>query len=93
VRVATHAEVDFVVSAIVGVAGLKQPTKRCARARSSDWPIRNVWSPLANPLRRGPTPGQAAPSHRQRTQCGASMPWRAMNEVERIWLTASGDHS
>ena len=48
VQVATHPEADFVVSAIVGVAGLRPPTKPCGPAKLSAWPTRNLWSWPAN---------------------------------------------
>ena len=47
VRVATHSDVDFVVSAIVGVAGL-EATYAAVRERLWGWPIKNAWSWPAN---------------------------------------------
>ncbi len=43
VQVATAAETDFVISAIVGVAGLEATYEAVWRARSSGWPIRKCW--------------------------------------------------
>ena len=48
VRVATHPEVDFVVSAIVGVAGLEATYEAVRPERLSALPTRNAWSPPAN---------------------------------------------
>ena len=48
VRVATHPEVDFVVSAIVGVAGLEATYEAVRPERPSGWPIKNAWWPPAS---------------------------------------------
>ena len=72
VRVATHPEVDFVVSAIVGVAGL-EATYEAVRG-GQDFGARQQRMPGRR--RRvdhggGPQAGQAAAAHRQRAQCRA----------------------
>ena len=48
VRVSTHPDVDFVVSAIVGVAGLEATYEAVKAGKTRAWPIKNAWSPPAN---------------------------------------------
>ncbi len=92
VRVATQPDVDFVVSAIVGVSGLKPPTKRSKPANLSDWPIRNAWSSPASSsppkpaVRRKPL----LPIDSEHNAVHQCLRGGRMHEVERIWLTASG---
>ena len=67
VRVATHPEVDFVVSAIVGVSGL-EATYEAVKAGKSVGLANKECLVVAGRTdhRRGPPPGQAAAAHRQR---------------------------
>ncbi len=48
VRVATHPESDFVVSAIVGVAGLEATYEAVRAGKTSAWPTKNAWLPREN---------------------------------------------
>ena len=41
-------DADFVVSAIVGVAGLEATYEAVKAGKQSDWPTKNAWSPPAN---------------------------------------------
>ena len=92
VRVATHSEVDFVVSAIVGVAGLEATyegvragktqclaNKECLVA-AGDWIT-------AEARMRGVPLLPIDSEHNAVHQC---MRGGKMEEVERVWLTASG---
>ena len=88
VKVATHPDADFVVSAIVGVAGLGSHL----RSRQSRQDRRGCqqrvpgygWRPDRG---RGAQAGQAAAAHRQRAQCHSSMP---AGRTARGKSTASG---
>jgi 1-deoxy-D-xylulose-5-phosphate reductoisomerase len=92
IRVATHPEADFVVSAIVGVAGWRPRTKQCALARQLGWRTRNAGRRRRIDHRRGSPPGQAAAcrSTASTTPSISACAAGKMDEVERIWLTASG---
>ena len=92
VRVATHPEVDFVVSAIVGVAGLKA-TYEAVRA-SKEVGLANkeclvaAGELITREARRHGKPLLPIDSeHNAVHQC---MRGGRMEEVERVWLTASG---
>ena len=79
VAVATHAEADFVVSAIVGVAGLEATYEECLVAAgkliTSEARRKNVaLLPIDS-------------EHNAVHQC---LRGGRMDEVERVWLTASG---
>src|SRR5258708_7039251 len=92
VRVATHAEVDFVVSAIVGVAGLKA-TYEAVRAGKEVGLANKECLVAAGELITAEARKQGKPllpidsEHNAVHQC---MRGGRMNEVERVWLTASG---
>lgn len=92
VRVATHPEADFVVSAIVGVAGLKA-TYEAVRAGKEVGLANKECLVAAGELitreaRRNNKPLLPIDSeHNAVHQC---MRGGRMNEVERVWLTASG---
>jgi 1-deoxy-D-xylulose-5-phosphate reductoisomerase len=92
VRVATHPEVDFVVSAIVGVAGLKA-TYEAVRAGKEVGLANKECLVAAGELITAEARRQRKPllpidsEHNAVHQC---MRGGRMNEVERVWLTASG---
>jgi len=92
VRVATHTEVDFVVSAIVGVAGLKA-TYEAVRAGKEIGLANKECMVAAGELITREARKQGKPllpidsEHNAVHQC---MPGGRMHEVERVWLTASG---
>jgi 1-deoxy-D-xylulose-5-phosphate reductoisomerase len=92
VRVATHPEADFVVSAIVGVAGLKA-TYEAVRAGKEVGLANKECLVAAGELitreaRRNNKPLLPIDSeHNAVHQC---MRGGRMDEVERVWLTASG---
>src|SRR5580693_3186056 len=92
VRVATHAEVDFVVSAIVGVAGL-EATYQAVRAGKVVGLANKECLVAAGELITAEARKQGKPllpidsEHNAVHQC---LRGGRMEEVERIWLTASG---
>ena len=92
VRVATHPEVDFVVSAIVGVAGLKA-TYEAVRAAKEVGLANKECLVAAGELITREARKQGKPllpidsEHNAVHQC---MRGGRINEVERVWLTASG---
>ncbi|HET6840187.1 MAG TPA: 1-deoxy-D-xylulose-5-phosphate reductoisomerase [Candidatus Angelobacter sp.] len=92
VRVATHAEVDFVVSAIVGVAGLKA-TWEAVRAGKEVGLANKECLVAAGEIITSEARRQGKPllpidsEHNAVHQC---MRGGRMTEVERVWLTASG---
>jgi 1-deoxy-D-xylulose-5-phosphate reductoisomerase len=92
VRVATHREVDFVVSAIVGVAGLKA-TFEAVRAGKEIGLANKECMVAAGELITAEARKQGKPllpidsEHNALHQC---LRGGRMNEVERVWLTASG---
>src|SRR5258707_1261823 len=92
VGAATHPEVDFVVSAIVGVAGLKA-TYEAVRAGKSIGLANKECLVAAGELitaearRRGKPLLPVDSEHNAVHQC---MRGGRMHEVERVWLTASG---
>lgn len=92
VRVATHPEVDFVVSAIVGVAGLKA-TYEAVRAGKEIGLANKECLVAAGELITREARRQGKPllpidsEHNAVHQC---LRGGRMNEVERVWLTASG---
>ena len=92
VRVATHPEVDFVVSAIVGVAGLKA-TYEAVRAGKEVGLANKECLVAAGELITAEARKQGKPllpidsEHNAVHQC---MRGGRLNEVERVWLTASG---
>jgi 1-deoxy-D-xylulose-5-phosphate reductoisomerase len=92
VRVATHAEVDFVVSAIVGVAGLKA-TYEAVRAGKAIGLANKECMVAAGELITREARKQGKPllpidsEHNAVHQC---MRGGRMHEVECVWLTASG---
>jgi 1-deoxy-D-xylulose-5-phosphate reductoisomerase len=107
VRVATHSEVDFVVSAIVGVSGL-EATYEAVRAGKSVGLANKECLVVAGELITAEARRQGKPllpidsEHNAIHQClrGGRMDGDAnksdsnkkerVNEVDRIWLTASG---
>jgi len=92
VRVATHSEVDFVVSAIVGVAGLKA-TYEAVRGGKEVGLANKECLVAAGELITAEARKQGKPllpidsEHNALHQC---LRGGRMNEVERVWLTASG---
>ncbi len=96
VRVATHPEVDFVVSAIVGVSGL-EATYEAVRAGKTVGLANKECLVVAGELITAEARKQGKPllpidsEHNAIHQClrGGRMDDK-VNEVERIWLTASG---
>jgi 1-deoxy-D-xylulose-5-phosphate reductoisomerase len=92
VRVATHAEVDFVVSAIVGVAGL-DATYEAVRAGKTVGLANKECLVAAGELITAEARRQGKPllpidsEHNAVHQC---LRGGRMDEVRRIWLTASG---
>ncbi|MBZ5521108.1 MAG: 1-deoxy-D-xylulose-5-phosphate reductoisomerase [Acidobacteriia bacterium] len=92
VRVATHPGVDFVVSAIVGVAGLKA-TYEAVRAGKEIGLANKECLVAAGELITREARRQGKPllpidsEHNAVHQC---MRGGRMEEVERVWLTASG---
>jgi 1-deoxy-D-xylulose-5-phosphate reductoisomerase len=92
VRVATHTEVDFVVSAIVGVAGL-EATYEAVRAGKVIGLANKECLVAAGELITAEALQQGKPllpidsEHNAVHQC---LRGGRMEEVERIWLTASG---
>jgi 1-deoxy-D-xylulose-5-phosphate reductoisomerase len=92
VRVATHSEVDFVVSAIVGVAGL-EATYEAVRAGKVVGLANKECLVAAGELITTEARKQGKPllpidsEHNAVHQC---LRGGRMEEVERIWLTASG---
>jgi len=98
IRVSTHPEVDFVVSAIVGVAGL-EATYEAVRAGKSVGLANKECLVVAGELITAEARRQNKPllpidsEHNAIHQClrgGRISPDGSINEVERIWLTASG---
>src|SRR6195256_1752180 len=92
VRVATHPEVDFVVSAIVGVSGL-EATYEAVRAGKAVGLANKECLVVAGDLITAEARKQGKPllpidsEHNAIHQC---LRGGRMEEVERIWLTASG---
>ncbi len=92
VRVATHKDVDFVVSAIVGVQGLKA-TYEAVKAGKEIGLANKECLVAAGELITAEARRQNKPllpidsEHNAVHQC---MRGGRMNEVERVWLTASG---
>jgi 1-deoxy-D-xylulose-5-phosphate reductoisomerase len=91
-RVATHADVDFVVSAIVGVSGL-EATYEAVRAGKSVGLANKECLVVAGELITAEAHRQGKPllpidsEHNAVHQC---LRGGRMDEVARIWLTASG---
>src|ERR1700756_896934 len=92
VKVATHPQVDFVVSAIVGVAGL-EATYEAVRAGKTVGVANKECLVAAGELITAEARRQGKPllpidsEHNAVHQC---LRGGRMEEVERIWLTASG---
>src|ERR1700690_588297 len=92
VRVATHPEVDFVVSAIVGVSGLEatyegvRGGKWVGLANKECLVVAGKLTP-AGARRQGKPLLPIDSEHNAVHQC---LRGGRMDEVERIWLTASG---
>jgi 1-deoxy-D-xylulose-5-phosphate reductoisomerase len=92
VKVATHTEVDFVVSAIVGVAGL-EATYEAVKAGKTVGVANKECLVAAGELITEEARRQGKPllpidsEHNAVHQC---LRGGRMEEVERIWLTASG---
>jgi len=92
VQVATHPEADFVVSAIVGVAGL-EATYEAVRAGKTVGLANKECLVAAGELITSEARRQGKPllpidsEHNAVHQC---LRGGRMNEVQRIWLTASG---
>ena len=92
VRVATHPEVDFVVSAIVGVAGL-EATYEAVRAGKSLGLANKECLVAAGELITAEARKQGVallPIDSEHNAVHQCMRGGRMEEVSRIWLTASG---
>src|ERR1700685_2796602 len=92
VRVATHPEADFVVSAIVGVAGL-EATYEAVRAGKTVGVANKECLVAAGELITAEARHQGTPLRPMDSQHNAvhqCLRGGRMEEVERIWLTASG---
>ena len=92
VRVATHPEVDFVVSAIVGVAGL-EATYEAVRAGKTLGLANKECLVAAGELITGEARKQKVallPIDSEHNAVHQCMRGGRMEEVERVWLTASG---
>jgi 1-deoxy-D-xylulose-5-phosphate reductoisomerase len=96
VRVATHPDVDFVVSAIVGVSGL-EATYEAVRAGKTVGLANKECLVVAGELITAEARKQGKPllpidsEHNAIHQClRGGRRDEKVNEVERIWLTASG---
>jgi 1-deoxy-D-xylulose-5-phosphate reductoisomerase len=98
VRVATHPEVDFVVSAIVGVSGL-EATYEAVKAGKTVGLANKECLVVAGELITAEARRQGKPllpidsEHNAVHQClrgGRLDEDEKVNEVDRIWLTASG---
>ena len=92
VRVATHPEVDFVVSAIVGVAGL-EATYEAVRAGKTLGLANKECLVAAGELITAEARKQGVallPIDSEHNAVHQCMRGGRMEEVERIWLTASG---
>src|SRR5438132_4221850 len=92
VRVATHADVDFVVSAIVGVAGLEATYEavRCGKIvglANKECLVAAGELITAEARRQGKPLLPIDSEHNAVHQC---LRGGRIEEVERIWLTASG---
>ena len=95
---ATHPEVDFVVSAIVGVSGL-EATYEAVKAGKTVGLANKECLVVAGELITAESPRQGKPllpidsEHNAVHQClrgGRLDEDEKVNEVDRIWLTASG---
>ena len=92
VRVATHAEVDFVVSAIVGVAGL-EATYEAVRAGKTLGLANKECLVAAGELITAEARKQGVallPIDSEHNAVHQCMRGGRMEEVARVWLTASG---
>jgi 1-deoxy-D-xylulose-5-phosphate reductoisomerase len=92
VRVATHAEVDFVVSAIVGVAGL-EATYEAVRAGKTLGLANKECLVAAGELITAEARKQGAmllPIDSEHNAVHQCLRGGRGDEVERVWLTASG---
>src|SRR5579885_2927070 len=92
VRVATHPEVDFVVSAIVGVAGL-EATYEAVRAGKTLGLANKECLVAAGELITAEARkrnGALLPIDSEHNAVHQCMRGGRMEEVERVWLTASG---
>ncbi|HEY1658054.1 MAG TPA: 1-deoxy-D-xylulose-5-phosphate reductoisomerase [Candidatus Sulfotelmatobacter sp.] len=92
VKVATHPEVDFVVSAIVGVAGL-EATYEAAKAGKTLGLANKECLVAAGELITAEARKQKIallPIDSEHNAIHQCLRGGRMNEVERIWLTASG---
>ncbi|HZR30417.1 MAG TPA: 1-deoxy-D-xylulose-5-phosphate reductoisomerase [Terriglobales bacterium] len=92
VRVATHPEVDFVVSAIVGVGGLEATYEAVKAAKSVGLANKECLVAagellVAEARRQGKPLLPIDSEHNAIHQC---LRGGRLEEVERIWLTASG---
>ena len=81
VKVSTHTDADFVVSAIVGVAGL-EATYEAVKAGKIHWLGQQRMPGCCRRFdhRRSPSPRQAAATDRQRAQCHSPMHARRPTE-------------
>jgi 1-deoxy-D-xylulose-5-phosphate reductoisomerase len=92
VRVATHAEVDFVVSAIVGVAGL-EATYEAVKAGKTLGLANKECLVAAGELITAEARSQGTallPIDSEHNAVHQCLRGGNMDEVQRIWLTASG---
>ncbi len=91
VTCSTLPDADFVVSAIVGVAGLEATHAAILAGKPIGWPTRNAWCRRRNPYPRRARAQRAHPAidseHNAVHQC---LRVGDHAEVKTIWLTASG---
>jgi 1-deoxy-D-xylulose-5-phosphate reductoisomerase len=92
VRVATHAEVDFVVSAIVGVAGLEATYEAVRSGKTLGLANKECLVAAGELITAEARKREVAllPIDSEHNAVHQCMRGGRMEEVERVWLTASG---
>jgi 1-deoxy-D-xylulose-5-phosphate reductoisomerase len=92
VRVATHPEVDFVVSAIVGVAGLEATYEAVCAGKTLGLANKECLVAAGELITAEARRGKVAllPIDSEHNAVHQCMRGGRMEEVDRVWLTASG---
>jgi 1-deoxy-D-xylulose-5-phosphate reductoisomerase len=92
VRVATHSEVDFVVSAIVGVAGLEATYEAVKAGKTLGLANKECLVAAGELITAEARKREVAllPIDSEHNAVHQCMRGGRMDEVERVWLTASG---
>jgi 1-deoxy-D-xylulose-5-phosphate reductoisomerase len=92
VRIATHAEVDFVVSAIVGVAGLEATYEAVLAGKTLGLANKECLVAAGELITAEARKRRVAllPIDSEHNAVHQCMRGGRMEEVERVWLTASG---